>query len=236
MEAERRKAVVAADGDPGGRRGQIKSRERVRGLAEVYTHQREVDAMLDLLSDMFPSVRNPGHTDRTFLEPACGHGNFLVEILRRKLTFVTSRRYGLGERFEHRVLRCLTSVYGIDICDDNVRESRERMRSLIGAHVEGQLSAGGPTAGFAEAVEAILASNIVGADTLAEPTEIELIEYKPGGGGTFIREWSRPLEPAADEPNLFSLPPRRDQVPIHYSELARQTEPTAADSTQRKAA
>lgn len=53
---------------------QIKSRQRVRDLAEVYTHKREVDAMLDLIPDMFPSESDPSNTDRTFLEPACGSG------------------------------------------------------------------------------------------------------------------------------------------------------------------
>lgn len=61
--------------------GQIKSRERVRDLAEVYTHKREVDAMLDLVAEMFPSQNDPSNTDRTFLEPACGSGNLLEEIL-----------------------------------------------------------------------------------------------------------------------------------------------------------
>ena len=46
---------------------------------------------------------------------------------------MTPRRYGRGERFEHRVLRCLASIYGIDISDDNVREARERMRTVIDA-------------------------------------------------------------------------------------------------------
>jgi hypothetical protein len=218
------------------RHGQIKSRERVRDLAEVYTHEREVKAMLDLVPDMFPSALDPGNTDRTFLEPACGHGNFLVEILRRKLKYVTLRRYGRGERFEHRALRCLASVYGIDICEENVCESSERMRSVIGAHVAEHLGADGSTAGFVAAVDAILATNIVCADTLSGAAEIELVEYQPGGGGTFVREWSRPLDPAAGEPNLFSLPPRRDEVPVHYSELARQIEPTAIDSAQQEAA
>jgi hypothetical protein len=81
---------------------QIKSRDRVRSLAEVYTHKREVDAMLDLVRGMFPSAEEPGNTDRTFLEPACGSGNFLEEILRRKLAFVTTRRYGRGERRQRR--------------------------------------------------------------------------------------------------------------------------------------
>ncbi|MGB7588923.1 MAG: hypothetical protein WBM00_09475 [Solirubrobacterales bacterium] len=205
-------------------------------MAEVYTHEREVNAMLDLVPDMFPGARNPGNTDRSFLEPACGHGNFLVEILRRKLKYVTSRRYGHGECFEHRVLRCLASIYGIDICDDNVRESHERMRSAIGTHVEGQLGADGPTAGFAAAVEAILATNVICADSLVDVAEIELVEYKADSGGTFVREWSRPLDPAAGEPNLLSPPPRHDKAPVHYSELAHLTEPSTADSAQQKAA
>jgi hypothetical protein len=89
---------------------QIKTRERVRELAEVYTDKREVDAMLDQVSSMFPSQDDPGNTDRTFLEPASGHGNFLEEILLRKLAFVTVSRYGRGERYEHRILRCLSSI------------------------------------------------------------------------------------------------------------------------------
>ncbi|HET7054212.1 MAG TPA: hypothetical protein VFI09_09905 [Solirubrobacterales bacterium] len=215
--------------------GQIKSRDRVRDLAEVYTHEREINAMLALVPDMFPTAQDPGNTDRTFLEPACGHGNFLVEILRRKLRFVTPQRYGRGERFEHRVLRCLASVYGIDICEENVRESRERMRAVIDAHIQVQLS-DGPTTGFVEAVETILATNVICADTLADAAEVELVEYKPGSGSTFTRGWSRPLATNAGEPNLFSLAaPRCDQVPVHYSALASQTEP-AVGSTQKKAA
>lgn len=234
MEARLQKTLAAASGARG-HHSQIKSRERVRDLAEVYTHEREVNAMLDLLPDMFPSARDPGNTDRTFLEPACGHGNFLVEILRRKLEFVTPRRYGRGERFEHRALRCLTSVYGVDINGDNVRESRERMRLVVGAHVEGHLGVDGPTAGFADAAEAILATNVIRADTLAEAAEIELVEYRPGSDGTFTREWGC-LDPAADEPNLFSLPPRRDEAPIHYSELRDNVGPVAREAIERKAA
>jgi hypothetical protein len=199
--------------------GQIRSRERVRGLAEVYTHEREVEGMLDLVPEMFPSPEDPGNTDRTFLEPACGHGNFLVAILARKLEFVTARRYGRGERFEHRVLRCLGSIYGIDICEENVVESRERMRALVDQHIESQLKGDGPTRGFVVAVEAILLTNVVCADTLAEAAEIELVEYRAGASGTFVREWSRPLDPTAGDLSLFSLPVRRDEVPVHYSEL-----------------
>ncbi len=213
--------------------GQIRSRERVRGLAEVYTHEREVKGMLDMVPELFPSAEDPGNTDRTFLEPACGHGNFLVAILARKLEFVTARRYGRGERFEHRVLRCLGSIYGIDICEENVVESRERLRALVDQHVRSQLENDGPSRGFVVAVEAILLTNVVCADTLAEAAEIELVEYRAGAGGTFVREWSRPLDPAAADLTLLSQLARRDEVPVHYSELGCLGEPTVAP---RKAA
>ncbi len=57
-----------------------------------------------------------------------------------------------------------------------------------------------PTAGFRAALEAILATNVIHADTLADAAEIELVAYEPGANGTFIREWSRPLDPAAASP------------------------------------
>ena len=61
---------------------------------------------------------------------------------------MTPRRYGRGERFEHRVLRCLASIYGIDISADNVHESRERLRSVITRTSRTIWAADGPTAGF----------------------------------------------------------------------------------------
>ena len=147
---------------------QIKSRIRVRDLAEVYTHDREVNAMLDLVPDRFPTEEDPGNTDRTFLEPTCGNGNFLVEILRRKLTSVTTSRYGRGEDFEYRVLRCLTSIYGIDISEDNIVDSYERMRSALDAHVDGIAV----TRAFREAVGVILSTNISALTHSPTPAEL----------------------------------------------------------------
>jgi SAM-dependent methyltransferase len=191
--------------------------------------------MLDLVRDMFPNDADPGNIDRTFLEPACGHGNFLAAILGRKLRYVVPRRYGRGEPFEHPVLRCVASTYGIDISVDNIMEARERMRAVVGEHLAAH-GATETTPGFHSALDAILATNVIHADTLAGAAEIELVAYEPSASGAFIREWSRPLDPAAREPNLFTLAPRRDQVPLHYSQLARQTERTVADSAQDEAA
>jgi hypothetical protein len=229
MESPRRKQAAAADREP---HVQIRSRERVRGLAEVYTHEREVSAMLDLVPDMFPSASDPGNTDRTFLEPACGHGNFLVEILRRKLEYVTPRRYGRGERFEHRVLRCLSSIYGIDICEDNVHESRERMEQVVYAHLEEHLGITGPTVDLRAAVEAILGTNVVCADSLAGAA-IELVEYRAGSWGTFTRRWFL-LDRITNESSLLSC--RRDEAPVHYSELSDTPDPVACEIIEREAA
>lgn len=215
--------------------GQIRSRERVRNLAEVYTHQREVDAMLDLVAGMFPSAADPGNTDRTFLEPACGSGNFLEEILRRKLAFVTAQRYGRGERYEHRILRCLASSYGIDISADNVAESRNRLRALVNAHLDRGLDSDPASAGFVSAAEVVLETNIVQADALADVSTIELIDYRPGPGATFIREWSC-IDAEERMPDLFSPAPRRDEAPVHFSDLSAHPAPVTVPEALEGAA
>ena len=60
-------------------RSQVKTKERVRQHGEVFTAEREVNAMLDLVKHEASNIVS------TFLEPACGDGNFLAEILSRKL-------------------------------------------------------------------------------------------------------------------------------------------------------
>ena len=215
-------------------RGQIKSRERVRDLAEVYTHKREVDAMLDLIPDMFPSDDDPSNTDRKFLEPACGSGNFLEEILRRKLVFVTSRRYGRSGRYEHRILRSLASIYAVDINEDNVIESRERMRAVINSHLDNDLNTYVVSEGFAKAVEVILCTNVILANTLEDADKIELVEYHAGRSGTFTREWSF-LEEEPDD--LFSdSTSRKDAKPLHYADLAANPQPVAKALTNNRKA
>lgn len=94
---------------------QTKSKQRVRDFGEVYTAEREVKAMCDLLPlEMF-------EIDKTFLEPACGNGAFLAEILSRKLERCKDERDGL---------KALNSIFGIDILPDNVDESRERLLKM----------------------------------------------------------------------------------------------------------
>lgn len=100
---------------------QVKSRDRVRNHGEVFTAPREVNAMLDLVKDETERI------DSRFLEPACGDGNFLAEILRRKLA-VCDRRYGHSVAdWERASFLSCTSVYGIDLLADNVAGCRERL-------------------------------------------------------------------------------------------------------------
>ena len=58
---------------------QIKSKKRVADHGEVFTNEREVKAMCDLVDNETQRI------DSRFLEPACGDGNFLAEILNRKI-------------------------------------------------------------------------------------------------------------------------------------------------------
>ena len=102
---------------------QVKSRERVQKHGEVFTADREVNAMLDLVKNETERL------DSRFLEPACGDGNFLIEILRRKLN-VASNNYKKQKsqlQYEKDAIIAISSIYGIDILPDNAQECRERL-------------------------------------------------------------------------------------------------------------
>ena len=96
---------------------QIKSKQRVKEHAEVFTAEREVKAMCDLIpSETWENITS------TFLEPACGTGNFLAEIYSRKLQRCKNEVDGL---------KALNSIFGIDILADNVCESRQRLVDMF---------------------------------------------------------------------------------------------------------
>lgn len=100
---------------------QIKSRQRVADHGEVYTAEREVKAMCDLVSDECSRI------DSRFLEPACGDGNFLAEILSRKLAAVKKKYKKSVIDYEKNALLAVSSIYGVDILADNVAVCRERL-------------------------------------------------------------------------------------------------------------
>ncbi|MGV8880255.1 MAG: SAM-dependent DNA methyltransferase [Sphingobacteriaceae bacterium] len=100
---------------------QVKSKKRVADHGEVFTNEREVNAMLDLVKQETERI------DSRFLEPACGNGNFVTEVLRRKLTVVDIKYDKNQLKWERYSLLAVSSVYGVDILEDNAIECRERL-------------------------------------------------------------------------------------------------------------
>lgn len=199
---------------------QIKSKQRVAEHGEVFTAEREVNAMLDLVKQETERI------DSRFLEPACGNGNFLVEILRRKILLVHS---------EVELVQAVGSIYGIDIMHDNVQECRDRLLGVITKHygkLEGELLA---------TIQHVLKRNILWGDALTLCTPLSPMGESEGAPIIFS-EWgfigetvkrrdytldmllrNQPMQ----EPNLFSdlgddafIPrPCREYKPIHYLKL-----------------
>ena len=106
---------------------QVKSKKRVAGYGEVYTAPREVNAMLDLVEQETERIES------RFWEPACGNGNFLIEVLTRKLAKIAAR-YGKSRlEYERNAVSAIASLYGIDILEDNVLECRGRLYNYFTA-------------------------------------------------------------------------------------------------------
>lgn len=104
---------------------QVKSRKRVADHGEVFTNEREVNAMLDLVKHETERIES------RFLEPACGNGNFLAEVLRRKLA-VVDKRYSKSQiEWERYAVIAVSSIYGVDILEDNAQECRERLYNIF---------------------------------------------------------------------------------------------------------
>lgn len=101
---------------------QVRSRERVQRLGEVFTSPREVALMLDMLNG---DAEDP---DCRILEPSCGNGNFLVEIVRRRAGWAASPA------------EAVKGVLGVDICEDNVLEARERMADVLRDAYQNEMS------------------------------------------------------------------------------------------------
>ena len=103
----------------------MKSKQRVADHGEVFTSDREVNAMLDLVKQETDRI------DSRFLEPACGTGNFLTEILTRKLEIVEKRYRRNQLDFERYSIIAISSMYGVDILEDNIAECRERLFDIF---------------------------------------------------------------------------------------------------------
>lgn len=186
---------------------QIVSRKRVADHGEVFTAEREVKAMCDLVKQETERIES------RFLEPACGQGAFLVEILRRKLAIVTARYRKVQNEWERYATLAVSSLYGIDILADNVALCRQNLNEIFTAEYT-TLFPKTQKEECLRAVRHILSLNILWGDalTLELPDDskkpIVFAEWSDTGGGMFKRRdytmanllVSQPL----DGPNLFS--------------------------------
>ena len=138
---------------------QVKSRQRVADHGEVFTAEREVKAMCDLVKQETERIES------RFLEPACGNGNFLAEVLRRKLAVVKSR-YGKSPfDYERYSVLAMTSLYGVDILEDNAEECRQRLFDIWNKEYTANAKAQANEQ-CREAVRFILRKNILCGDAL----------------------------------------------------------------------
>lgn len=148
---------------------QVKSKQRVADHGEVFTAQREVNAMLDLLKQETERI------DSRFLEPACGTGNFLVEILKRKLEVVENRYSKNQLEYERYAIIALSSIYGVDILQDNVKACGDRLLGVF-THFYLNNYKTGIKAEFLNVAEFVLSKNILWGDALTLKTPDEKAE------------------------------------------------------------
>lgn len=202
---------------------QVKSRERVQQHGEVFTSEREVNAMLDLVKHETERI------DSRFLEPACGDGNFLAEILRRKLSvcrrFVEQRKNTQLE-YEKNAVLAVSSIYGIELLGDNTRTCRERLfhifeteyHNLYGEAVKPECL---------RSIRYLLSKNIIQGNALTyhrvdEPDKwIVISEWSLLGGGMINRrdyEFSYMVGNTVGT-DLFSDEPCQTFPPVHFLQL-----------------
>ncbi len=187
---------------------QIKSKERVKELAEVYTNEREVNAMLNLIEDDKAGFTYDINT--TFLEPSCGNGNFLIKILQRKLKTI-KEKFHQPYLFKIYTLKALSTIYGIDICQENVSETRERLKKFLESEFYLHLGSYTPTKEWLLGIEYILNKNIICANALENQQNILITEFSCPKKGYFKEKIFRFSDLSSDAPIPIKI-----TTEVHY--------------------
>jgi hypothetical protein len=138
---------------------QVKSKQRVADHGEVFTNEREVNAMLDLVKHETERI------DSRFLEPACGNGNFLAEVLNRKLNVVDHKYSHTQIEWERYAVLAVCNIYGVDILEDNAEECRKRLFNIFNERYNA-LFAGKFKPEVLRSVDFLLHRNILWGDAL----------------------------------------------------------------------
>ena len=205
---------------------QIKSKERVSKHGEVFTAEREVNAMLDLVKQETERIES------RFLEPACGDGNFLIEILRRKLTVCEERvkwQQYTQLQYEKNAVWAVSSIYGIELLPDNAAACRQRLYGYFCEQYE-RLFGDACKPACRKAVEFLLERNIIMGDALTyrrvdHPDEwIVVSEWSFIGDGKVVRrDYSFSYLVAMGQGgDLFSDTPCDTFPPVYFLNLNHQ--------------
>lgn len=207
----------------------INKRQRIIDHGEVFTPPGLVNDMLDLVAHECERI------DSRFLEPACGDGNFLAEVLRRKLSTVDKKNAKHRDKWERDAVLAVCSLYGIDLLADNIAACRSRLLSVVSDAHTGRFKE--PLAEHAsKAIAFILSKNIVQGDALSFRTSndrpIVLPEWSPINGTLLKRRdfaydhllghaemASTPLFSDLGE-NVFVPTPVGEYPPCRYTDVA----------------
>lgn len=154
----------------------MRNKERSRVLGEVFTRPSEVSAVLDLFADVNYLSR--------FLEPGCGSGNFLVQIVDRKLDAVLDlpevqqgKKIGNFDEIEVKALLAIASIYGVDIDEQNVSESRNRMMSHAINWWHAQVPENKRNDGFEQSLHYVMQKNVILGDLLSDTKPLKVSEF-----------------------------------------------------------
>lgn len=216
----------------------VKSKQRVADHGEVLTGKREVNAMLDLVKQETERIES------RFLEPACGTGNFLAEILERKLRVVETRYRKSQLEYERNAVLAVSSIYGIDILEDNVLQCRQRLFGIFDLNYL-RLFANKTNDPCRQSVRFILERNIIHGDALSlrtvgeNPELIAFSEWSPVNG-SFLKRREFTFHGLLEHASMRELPlfsdlgedvfiptPKKEYPLVHFLHIGEQKESSA---------
>jgi len=203
----------------------IKSKQRVIDHGEVFTPAWMVDKMLTLTKEETERI------DSRFLEPACGSGNFIVEIAKRKMTAV-EKQFGKSEfERQHYALLGLMCIYGIELLEDNISECRANVLGVFAEYLNLEESDD-----LYNAASYVLSQNLIHGNALTMRTNydkaITFAEWGYLGKGKFQRrdflfDTLTLSSTLSEEGSLFAnlgnheiFTPTKTYPPMHVSQLA----------------
>lgn len=206
-------------------RSDTNSRQRIIDHGEVFTPPGLVNDMLDLVAHECERL------DSRFLEPACGDGNFLAEVLRRKLATIDKKNARNREKWERDAILAVCSLYGIDLLTDNIAACRVRLLAVVSDAHAARFKTPLPE-DAARAAAFVLSKNIVQGDALTLRTTgdqpIVFPEWSPVNG-SLVKRRDFAYDHLLDHAHTSNLPlfsdvgkdvfvptPVSDFPPCHY--------------------